>query len=248
MSLLKSIVIGCDDTVTLSTILNNIQETPGFVYNIISAARTSDLVSIAKSLDPDLVILCFRNNQVALNDFELFTRKAGTPVLCLARRGELEKLTWAQNRIVFAYAAEFIAQSDYLASRIHSIFLLRGNGGSVAVRNERGAFSNLLDALDAQVPVEPRYIPVRQQLGAFSHRIQVTTDMANDAQVALLRKDLTTFQHNLPTLLKNARRQYQLNRVRNLLPTKKQLLVGSLGLLGTGLSVGYYKGWWGGNG
>jgi hypothetical protein len=106
--------------------------------------------------------------------------------------------------------------------------------------------SNLLDVLDARVPVEPRYTPLRQQLGVFIHRINVTTDMANDAQVAALRKDMTTFQRNLPTLLRNAQRQHQLSRVRNFLPSKKQLLIGSLGLLGAGLTVGYFKGWFGG--
>ena len=106
----------------------------------------------------------------------------------------------------------------------------------------------LLDSLDARVPVEPRYIPLRQQLGTFIHRINVTTDMAVDAQYTALRRDMLNFQRNLPTLLQNARRQHQLNRVRNLIPTKKQLLVGSLGLLGTGLATGYFKGWFGGNG
>lgn len=132
MSLLKSIVIGCDDTVTLSAILSNIQEAPGFMYNVISAARISDLASIARSLEPDLVILCFRNNQSALNDFELFARRPGTPLLCLTRRGESEALRWVQGRIVFTYAVDFITQDNYLTARIHSIFLLKGSGSGPA--------------------------------------------------------------------------------------------------------------------
>lgn len=108
--------------------------------------------------------------------------------------------------------------------------------------------SNLLDVLDARVPVEPRYTPLRQQLGAFSRRITATTDMAVDAQYAALRKDMLDFQRNLPALLRSAQRQHQLSRVRNFLPTKKQLLIGSLGLLGTGLALGYFKGWFGGKG
>jgi DNA-binding CsgD family transcriptional regulator len=141
MSLLKSIVIGCDDTVTLSAILNNIQEAPGFMYNVISAARISDLASIARSLEPDLVILCFRNNQSALNDFDLFARKPATPLMCLTRKGESEALRWTQGRIVFTYAVDFIAQTDYLTSRIHSIFLLKGTASGATSGRSRDSLA-----------------------------------------------------------------------------------------------------------
>jgi DNA-binding CsgD family transcriptional regulator len=132
MSLLKSIVIGCDDTAMLSSILNNIRAESGFTYNIISAARSKDLIGIIKSLRPDLAILCFRSNQTALNDFGSSADRAGLPILCLSGRSEGERLQWTNSCIVFSYAIEHLSQENYLSSRIHSIFLMdsgytRGN-------------------------------------------------------------------------------------------------------------------------
>lgn len=124
MSLLKSIVIGCDDTVALSAILNNIEEAPGFTYNIISVARTSDLTRVIQSIGPDLVILCFRNNQLALDESNVRTSKLPTPVLCLTGRGEAERLRWNQGHIVFTSPAEHISTGDYLTARIQSIFVM----------------------------------------------------------------------------------------------------------------------------
>src|SRR5688500_7189193 len=120
----KSIVVGCDDTVTLTAVLGSIRETPVFAHNIVSAARTSDLLGIAKTLDPDLVILCFRNNQTVLNDFSTIVKKPQIPILCLARKFEEEKLHWDKDNIVFAYPLDYVKHVDYLTSRIHSILLL----------------------------------------------------------------------------------------------------------------------------
>jgi DNA-binding CsgD family transcriptional regulator len=126
----------------LSAILNNVEEAPGFIYNIISAARTSDLTHIVQSLDPDLVILCFRSNQIALNELDLHRKKPRTPVLCLTGRGESE-LRWNKGHIVFTYSSEYISKDDYLTSRIHSIFLLgSGSGKSAApALRDSGAFA-----------------------------------------------------------------------------------------------------------
>lgn len=140
MSLLKSIVIGCDDTATLSAILNNIEEVQGYTYTVISATRISDLTRVAQSLSPDLIILCFRNNQQALDEYEVPAEQWSTPVLCLTGRAEADRLRWSRNHIVFTYAAEHIAKDDYLSQRIHSIFLLGaadGRGRATPVRETR---------------------------------------------------------------------------------------------------------------
>lgn len=143
MSLQKSIIIGCDDTVTLSAVLNNIKETSLFRHNIISAARSTDLLGIVKSLNPDLVILCFRNNQVVLNDFGSFIKRPELPIICLSGRSEGEKLRWNANCIVFSYAVEYVKQENYLSSRIHSVFLMNSE---TEKRNEARQGGTLAEA------------------------------------------------------------------------------------------------------
>jgi DNA-binding CsgD family transcriptional regulator/response regulator RpfG family c-di-GMP phosphodiesterase len=118
----KLIVIGCDETAALSTILNSMR---GFSYHIVSATKMSDLIGIVKSLNPDLVIINFRSNQFALNDFITFIRRPEIPILCLTRKQEQESLSWSDTLIVFTYPYESMGNEKYLRSRINSIFLLK---------------------------------------------------------------------------------------------------------------------------
>jgi DNA-binding CsgD family transcriptional regulator len=124
MSVLKSIIIGCDDTVSLAAVLNNVKETEHYSHTIISAARISDFFGIVKSMDADLIILCFRNNQLALNDINYFVNKPEIPILILTRTLEAEKLQWNYGNIVFTYPMEHVGKGDFLTPRIHSIFLM----------------------------------------------------------------------------------------------------------------------------
>lgn len=121
----KSIVIGCDDTNTLSAILRNIKQSPTFAHSVISVTRPTDLTGIALSMNADLAVLCFRNNQHALNDCCHHLNKSGTPILCLGRKTDGEKLRWPKGSIVFSYPIEPVQDDDYLTSRIQSILLLR---------------------------------------------------------------------------------------------------------------------------
>ena|SRR6218665_1968631 len=120
----KCIIVGCDNTDVLSAVLYGMKS-PGFLHTVVSAARVSDLINIAKTMEPDLIILCFQNNQHVLNDLDTFVKKPQVPVICLARRKDSEALSWNSNCIVFSYALEHIHQKDYLGSRINSVFLLR---------------------------------------------------------------------------------------------------------------------------
>lgn len=123
----KLIVIGCDETAALSTILNSMRWGTGFSYHIISATKITDLISIANSMSPDLIIVSFRNNQFAINNFNTFIKKPETPLLCLTKRMEAETLSWADNNIIFTYPFEHIGNSKYMHSRINSILLLKGS-------------------------------------------------------------------------------------------------------------------------
>jgi len=105
--------------------MEGMRKMPFFPQNIISASRVSDLMRLVKSLNPDLVILCFRSNQMALNDFNSFADRPGIPLFCLTRKWETEPLSWNRNSIVFTYPLERIDYQESFSSMINSIFLLR---------------------------------------------------------------------------------------------------------------------------
>lgn len=125
MPLEKFILIGCDDMVSLSSILNGIKGTTTTPYSIITATRINDLVNIVRSHNADIVILYFRNNQQAINDLSGFTRQSGIPLLCILRYYGNEKLQWAQDNIVFTCPIEQINKQESLGQLISSILLLK---------------------------------------------------------------------------------------------------------------------------
>lgn len=141
----KLIVIGCDETAGLSTILNSMR---GFSYHIVSATKISDLIGLVKSMNPDLVIINFRNNQFAINDFITFIRRPEIPLLCLTRKQESDSLHWPDSLIVFTYPYESIGNEHYLQSRINSIFLLK-----------EGVQKNTTDTTFAQTAMQQRHEP-----------------------------------------------------------------------------------------
>ena len=120
----KTLIVGCDSTADLSVILHNLKEFTSFSPHIITATRVSDLISIAKSLDADLVILCFRNNHHVLNDFDSYVKKTHIPILCLSKSPENEPMHWSPDNIVFTYLMQHINKPGYLISRINSILRL----------------------------------------------------------------------------------------------------------------------------
>jgi len=121
----KLILIGCDDAENLAVVMNSLKGS-SFNNSIVTSTRVPDLVAISKSINPDLIISCFRNNQAVLNEFSSFIRKTETPILCLARKMETDHLHWTSNSIVFTYPLEHAGNSDHLNSRINSILLLGG--------------------------------------------------------------------------------------------------------------------------
>jgi len=120
----RSIVIGCDDVYILPAILNCAREATSFPPTIISATGITDTVSIAETIRPDLIILCFRNNQQSLNDFFLRSKQPGLPIICITHKFENETLKWNKDCIVFTCPVENINDKNYLTLRIQSVFLL----------------------------------------------------------------------------------------------------------------------------
>lgn len=120
----KIIVVGYDDAASLSALLDKLKETVNFTYHIISATMSSGLTSILGSMKPDLIILCFRNNQYVLNELRPLSAQSPIPILCLTNRFENETLGWHQNHIVFTCQLEYLHQGSYLSSRVNSILLM----------------------------------------------------------------------------------------------------------------------------
>lgn len=125
----KSIVIGCDDTVLLQAVMSALKQTGLFSPQVITASRMSDMVGVMRSLDPDLVLLCFRNNQLALNDIDTFVDKGHVPVLCLSRQQMSGQLRWSERLMVFTCIYECLEEEGGLCQRMHSIFKLRSSDG-----------------------------------------------------------------------------------------------------------------------
>jgi DNA-binding CsgD family transcriptional regulator len=125
----KLVLIGCDDTIVLSALLSSIRGGTFFPNQAISVTRVTDLIGIVKSLDPDLIILCFYNNQHVLNDLNSFAGKHSIPLLCLSRTFGSEMLRWLPDNVVFPYQLEQLNKQQNLVPVINSILNLRSEFG-----------------------------------------------------------------------------------------------------------------------
>lgn len=121
----KTILIGCDDTMVLTKVLNILSMISDFTISTVSVSRAADLNHTAESLNPDLIFLCFKRNQVIINDPNFNYCKNDIPILCLTKNDECESLCWSKNCIVFTYSYNHLQNSEYLIYRIRSIFLLK---------------------------------------------------------------------------------------------------------------------------
>ncbi len=177
------ILCGCDDTKALSSVMTCLRNSAFYTYSIITATKTPDLVSIAKSITPGLIIVCFGDNQAALNEFGRSLEKPVLPILCLTRKAEVEKLYWTKDSIVFTYPLEQIGRPSYLNSLIHSIFLLQKETMSRSAHFTDGALkdgnpggnrdmSKVVLELDQKVDV---LMKVKERIARLSPRVDETT-------------------------------------------------------------------------
>jgi len=121
----KSIVIGCDDVILLTLILNAISMVSDYTFSTVSVSRGVDLKNTIHSLSPDLVILGFKQNHFILNDTNFSIDKRNIPILYLTQNYECESLCWSKQNIVFTFPYNQIKNTDFLIYRIRSIFLLK---------------------------------------------------------------------------------------------------------------------------
>lgn len=120
----KRIIIGCDNAVNLTAVLDSMKETTLFRHHIITVTRAADINNLLRSFEPDLLLLCFRNNQAVIDNLNVSGQKVHVPILCLTGKWENETLNWQKTNIVFTCPLEHIQNTAYLHFRINSIFVL----------------------------------------------------------------------------------------------------------------------------
>jgi DNA-binding CsgD family transcriptional regulator len=128
MSALKNILFGCDNTSHLASVVHALSKTGFSSHNIITSASLKDLHELLDTLETDLIIFCFKNNQSAINTFASLADQSQIPVLCLGNRSECDQLEWNVNRIIFTFPIELIDNSNLFCPRISSIHLLATSG------------------------------------------------------------------------------------------------------------------------
>ena len=76
----ENILIGSDTSASLAAIIKSLQDVNQ--YSCITATRMSDIIQIAKSIQPILIILSFRDNQHIINSLLGFNKDFSIPILC----------------------------------------------------------------------------------------------------------------------------------------------------------------------
>ena len=102
----KRIIIGCDNAVNLTAVLDSMKETTLFRHHIITVTRATDIDSLVRSFEPDLLLLCFRNNQTVIDNLNSTDGKNNFPMLCLTGKWESETLNWHKNNVIFTCPLE----------------------------------------------------------------------------------------------------------------------------------------------
>lgn len=125
MTPVKLVLIGCDDNFALSALLRSIETVSDFSNHIISTTHIADLIGILEFQNPDLIIICFRNNQLVLNELHSIVGKPEIPLLCLSKPFEKQSLRWPSTSTVFVFQLEHLNICQYLVRMINSILRLK---------------------------------------------------------------------------------------------------------------------------
>lgn len=133
---LKRIIIGCDNAMHLTALMQALRKVTRFAYNIVTASLQTDIPSLLGSLHPDLVILCFKSNQHFLQSIQLNPGQEQLPFLCLSAVKELYPAPQQHNRVVFTFPVSQIKNTGYLNSQINSILQLSSTTNSTVITHE----------------------------------------------------------------------------------------------------------------
>ncbi|MCX6318973.1 MAG: hypothetical protein NTW29_16970 [Bacteroidetes bacterium] len=124
MPLLKRILVGCDNAEHLSALLPAMKKVTRFQYNIYTVSASSEICKLLGPVNPDLVILCFRNNQAALHSLTQSSVSEQLPFLCLSGMRDLQPSRSGYPQVIFTFPVSQIKNAGYLNSQINSILQL----------------------------------------------------------------------------------------------------------------------------
>ena len=118
----ENILIGSDTSASLAAIIKSLQDVNQ--YSCITATRMSDIIQIAKSIQPILIILSFRDNQHIINSLLGFNKDFSIPILCLRQKNERQHLKMYENIVVFTQSFEYGIQQNNLSTNVQGILKL----------------------------------------------------------------------------------------------------------------------------
>ncbi|WP_422360456.1 helix-turn-helix transcriptional regulator [Reichenbachiella sp.] len=120
----KSIIIGCDDTASLSCIQQVIDDIKTYRLNTISVTSEHNILGIVKSFAPSLLILGFKNNYNLLKELASISREKHIPILSYVKTVDSKTLIEFSNSAIFTFDFGHIPQPGYVKSGIKSVLRL----------------------------------------------------------------------------------------------------------------------------
>jgi len=124
MSIEKSILIGCDDNAVLLHIQMCVEKIKSYDLNVISITKESSLLSVSKSVEPAMIIICFCNNYKLLRELTSLSNVKRIPLLCFNKYIDSKALAECSNGIIFSYEFNHILKYGYVNSAITSVISL----------------------------------------------------------------------------------------------------------------------------
>ncbi len=183
----KSIFIGCDDAERLALLMSVFKETSFSHFRITSVTRGIDLVKICNVIAPDIVILSFWNNQLAINSYFPASSGNDIPVLCITRGSEIERLYWSEQQVIFTYPIEHLKIKAHLYSCINSIFLLQAKASALMQLPEPLSTAHLSDTDNLS-----RYVMELDQKTALLTKVKNRITELHAKADTTLRAELTS--------------------------------------------------------
>ena len=185
----KSIIIGCDDTAVLSNIQFVIDDIKSYNLNTISITNGSNLFSIVKSMEPDIVILCYRNNYKLLPELAALSKEKKIPILCYNKYVDSKSLTEFSNGIIFSYEYEHINKQGYVKSGIKSVLRL--------AERDSPSINVIEDSNQIRAKNSSRYVleidQKNEMLSKVKHRIKTLYSNVNE----LVRHELNSIVNSI---------------------------------------------------
>ena len=102
-----------------------VEQIKGYNLSTISITNEYNIFGVVRSIEPALIILCFRNNYKLLKELASLSQENGVPILCFNKLIDSKALIEFSNSIIFSYELEHISKQGYVKSAIKSILRLQ---------------------------------------------------------------------------------------------------------------------------